>query len=73
MPAFLLGMAGLHIKIAGAIYLDRVVSATLIGYIDLVPPLQSTQLDGEYASHYDRWAYKIELSARSENALRSSI
>jgi len=56
MPTFLLGMTGPHLRIAGAIYLGQVVSGTLVGYNDLVPPLPSTQLDPQCATHHDRYA-----------------
>jgi hypothetical protein len=49
-------MAGPYIRISGAIYLDCVISATLVGYNSLMPPLQFTQLDEGYASHHDRYA-----------------
>src|SRR5260370_34938339 len=56
MPTFLLGMTGPHLRIAGAIYLGQVVSGTLVGYNDLVPPLPSTQLDPQCATHHDRYS-----------------
>jgi len=56
MPVFLLGIAGPHLSIAGAIYLDRVISRPLTGYLTLVPPLQSSHLDEGCASEWDRRA-----------------
>jgi len=70
MPMFLLGIAGPHIRISGAIYLDCVISTTLIGYNDLVPPLPFTQLDERYASDYDR---SVLHTAHTLRALRKCL
>jgi hypothetical protein len=77
MPAFLLGIAGPHIKVAGAIYLEhqpvespnkpvpRIISTTLVGYNDLVPPLPSTQLDEKYACHDDQFVWHTAHTLRT--------
>ena len=65
MPAFLIGLAGPHIKIAGAIFLDRVISATLVGYDNLTPALQFTQLDEGYTSHHDRCVIHLVHTLRA--------
>ena len=53
MPVFLLGMAGPYIRLSGAVYLDCVVSATLIEY-NLMPPLSLIHLNKEFVSQHDR-------------------
>jgi hypothetical protein len=69
MPVFLLGMAGPYIRLSGAIYLDCVISATLIGY-DLLPPLPFIRLNEESASHYDQ---HVLQTAHTLRALRECL
>ena len=69
MPVFLLGMAGPYIRLSGAIYLDCVISATLIGY-DLLPPLPFIRLNEESASHYDQ---HVLQTAHTLRALRECV
>ena len=54
MPAFLVGMAGPHLIIAGAIYLGAVVSATLTGYNSLTQAMPFAQLDKGFVSSRDQ-------------------
>jgi hypothetical protein len=64
MPTFLLSMAGSHIKIAGAIYVGGVISASLTGYKDLVPLLQVTQLDAQYMNPHGAAAWRTAHTLR---------
>ena len=54
MPAFLVGVAGPHWIIAGAIYLGATVSATLTGYNSLTQAMPSAQLDRRFVNSHDQ-------------------
>jgi hypothetical protein len=57
MPAFLLSMAGPYLNISGAIYLDGIVSASLVGYNSLVPQPSSMPLEDKYTTQHDRMVW----------------
>ncbi|KAL0947893.1 hypothetical protein HGRIS_010528 [Hohenbuehelia grisea] len=59
MPAFLLGIVGPFITVAGAIYLDGVVSQRLTPMISLVPDVSSTTPIEFYASEREKCVYQI--------------
>jgi len=65
MPAFLVGMAGPHLIIAGAIYLGAVVSATLTGYNSLTQAMPFAQLDKGFVSSCDQAVWHTAHTLRA--------
>ncbi|KAL0960525.1 hypothetical protein HGRIS_005562 [Hohenbuehelia grisea] len=59
MPAFLLGISGPFITVAGAVYVDGVVCQRLGDMLSLVPPLSTGFRTVDYASPRDELVYKV--------------
>ena len=65
MPAFLVGVAGPYMIVAGAIYLGAVVSATLTGYNSLTQAMPSAQLDRRFVNSRDQSVWHIAHTLRA--------
>ncbi len=65
MPAFLVGVAGPHLVIAGAIYLGAAVSSTLTGYNSLTQGMPSAQLDRGFVSGRDQLVWHTAHTLRA--------
>ena len=70
MPAFLVGMAGPHLIVAGAIYLGGAISTTLTGYKSLTQTLPFTPLDPDFVNSHDQLVWR---TAHTLVALRKSL
>src|SRR5258706_6423639 len=65
MPAFLVGVAGPHLVIAGAIYLGAAVSSTLTGYNSLTQGMPSAQLDRAFVSGREQLVWHTAHTLRA--------